>query len=119
VAATPVAASSFTLASPGSGGPAHCLFAFPNFECGPVPCRRSSLVPPGIFVLHARATGALWVWLPGAGQLFIPSKYEGDREQFAGDIAKIFQLTFAADIRSVQLETAGKESEPFLAVLDA
>ena len=100
------------------------LYMFPSFEAGPIVCSRSSLVAPHIFLLHARDSGAIFVWMPAsAGQgLFIPSKYEGDREFFAGDIAKAFQLSVglgANMIRAVNVETAGKESEEFVRTLAA
>lgn len=120
--------SSATAATPSPSAshlPLYGLYQFPAFEAGPVAvCSRSSLVAPHIFLLHAREPGAIFVWMPAsAGQgLFIPSKYEGDRELFAGDIAKAFQISVglgANMIRAVNVETAGKESDEFLRTLAA
>jgi len=97
------------------------LYEFPSFTV--LPRSRSSLRAPGIFVLHDRLSGQLWVWMGPPGQLFMPSKYEGDRELFAGDIAKSFQLTAplgpgADNITNVGLEQAGKETKEFLDKLE-
>lgn len=100
--------SSQALSSP------YALFEFPRFDSGPiVDYSRSSLQPSNVYLLHHAPTNSLFVWMGPPGALFIPSKYEGDREAFAEDIARIFQLATGATIQTMTIEQAGKESESF------
>ena len=90
------------------------LFCFPSFDNGPIrPYTRGSLTPKSIFLLHHAPSKTLFVWLPPPGQLFIPSKYEGDREAFVGDIQRIFQLATTAAVEKTNIVIAGKETEAF------
>ncbi len=102
-------------AVPFSSDAPYLLYQFPDFAAGPIfPISLQSMQLPNIYVLYRPSDGSLWVHLPPPGQLFIPSKYEGDRDEFAGDIARSFQIAIRAEVNSVNTEVAGKESQEFL-----